>query len=117
METREQTVGRLMDEQEKLQYDEGDPSRIYDISEKVTKSFVSLLNLAAEFRDEISSEADEDSASRMKQIRTDLVTMYADTLVNLHKLGVTFRISGEAFDRMVEYLSGPEDNALVMADL
>ena len=92
METREQIVAKLMDEQERLQYDDKDPQRIYNASEKVTQSFVSLLGLAAEFRDEVSKEADEDSASRMKQIRTDLVTMYADALVNLHKLGATFRI-------------------------
>jgi hypothetical protein len=117
METREQIVSKLMAESEKLQYDKDDPQRIYDASEKATQSFVSLLGLIAEFRDEIQKPVDEDSADTMKQIRQDLVTMYADTLVNLHKIGAVFRISGEAFDRTVEYLSGPEEAPLVMAGL
>jgi len=117
METREQIVGKLMDENERLQYDKEDPSRIYNASEKVTKSFVQLLELAAEFRQESTAEVDEDSAVRMAQIRMDLVGAYANALVNLHKFGSTFRISGEAFDRMVGYLSGPEEAPLVMAGL
>lgn len=116
MESREQIVTRLMVEDEKLQYDGKDSDRIYKASEDVTQSFIALLNLAAEFRNEINREVDEDSASRMKQIRTDLVTMYADAVVNLHKLGATFRISSDAFERMVAYQEGKTE-ALVVSDL
>lgn len=116
METREQTVVKLMAEDDRLQYDGKDRERIYKMCEEITQSFVSLLGITAEFRDEIEKEVDEDSASRMKQIRTDLVTMYADALVNLHKLGATFRITGEAFDRMVAYEEGKTE-ALVVSDL
>jgi hypothetical protein len=47
----------------------------------------------------------------------DLVEAYANALVQLHKFGSTFRISGDAFDRMVEYLEGPEEAPLIMAGL
>jgi hypothetical protein len=117
MATREQIVSNLMSESERLQYDEGDPQRIYEASDRVTKSFVSLLGLAAAFRSESQSEADEDSAGRMAQIRMDLVEAYALALVDLYKFGSTFRISDEAFDRMVSFLSGPEDKPLIMAGL
>jgi hypothetical protein len=117
METREQIVAKLMDESEKLQYDQNDSQRIFETSEKVTQSFVLLLNKIADFRDEIEAKVDEDSARRMADIRMNLVEAYADTLVQLHKLGAMFRISGEAFDRMVEFHDNPEGKPLVMAGL
>lgn len=117
METREQAVTKLMVEDDRLQYDNDDPRRIYAAAEKATQSFAALLGLAAEFGKAIQEEVTEDSASEMKQIRIDLVTMYADALVELHKLGATFRISGEAFDRMVTYLEGDPEAPLVMSDL
>lgn len=116
-ETREQIVGSLMDEQEKLQYDKGDSRRIADAAEKVTKSFVNLIETAGAFRDETETPADEDSADRMKQVRQQLAYAYADSLVQLHKFGATFRFSGEAFDRLIEALQGPEEAPCVMAGL
>lgn len=117
VETREQAVAKLLPEDERLQYDMDDPERIYKTSEEVTKSFVNLLQAVADFRNTSQEEADEDSASRMKEARTNLVEAYAKTAVDLHKLGSVFRISGEAFDRMVSYLSGPEEAALILSDL
>lgn len=117
MDTREQIVGKLMDEQERLQYDGKDSQRIFESTKQVTMSYLSLIETAAAFRDEAESKADEDSADRMKQARMQLAYAYADAVVQLHKLGSTFRFTGEVFDRMVEYLNGPEEAPCVMAGL
>lgn len=115
--SREQIVASLMTEDERLQYDGRDPERIYNASEKVTQSFISLLNKAAAFRDEVSKEVTEDLASDMKEIRYNLVVAYAEALVDLHQLGATFRISGDAFDKMVEYVKGDGEAPLELAGL
>jgi hypothetical protein len=117
METREEIVRKLMGEDERLQYDKDDPQRIFDSAQNTTQAFVSLLNTVAEYRDELLKEVDEDSASRMKEARRAVVEAYATALVDLHKLGATFRITGEAFDRLVGNLSGPEEAPLVMTGL
>lgn len=115
--SREQIVGSLMTEDEKLQYDGKDPERIFDASEKVTQSFITLLNKAAAFRDEVQKEVTEDSASDMKEVRYNLVVAYAEALIDLHQLGATFRVSGEAFDKMVEYRKGDGEAPLELAGL
>lgn len=117
MDTREQTVAKLTDESEKLQYDKEDGKRIYKASEGVTQSFVALLSSLADFRDESMKEVHEDAAADMKAARMALVEAYAEALVHLHKIGAVFRISGEAFDRKIKHLSGPEEAPLVMSDL
>lgn len=117
METREQIVGKLMSEDERLQYDGKDQERIARVSEKMTKSFVYLLGAVGNFRDESVRKADEDTKDRMSQARMGLIEAYANALVDVHKLGSTFRITGDAFDRMVDFLKGPEEAPLVMAGL
>lgn len=117
MESREQIVASLMNEDERLQYDGRDSERIYDASAKVTQSFISLLEKVAAFRNEIQKEVTEDSASEMKEIRYDVVVAYAEALIDLHQLGATFRISGEAFDNIVAYLKGDGEAPLKLAGL
>lgn len=112
----EQIVKDLMLESEKLQYDKGDSQRIYDASGHVTQAFIDLLGAAARFRDEIDSEVTEDSASEMKQIRSDLVEQYAAAQFYLLRLGAMFRISEEALKRYAEYYENPE-KPLVVSDL
>jgi hypothetical protein len=115
--TREQIVAELMVEDDRLQYDGKDSERIADAAKKVTVSFVHLIETAGAFRDEAESKADEDSADRMKQVRQQLAYAYADSLIQLHKFGATFRFSGEAFDRLVEASKGPEEAPCSMAGL
>ena len=118
MESREQAVVRLIDEQARLQYDEGDSQRIADATGLLTRDMIGLLDKAGQFHHVATKPIDEDTESEMKYARKELVEYWAFTQVALSKLAAIFRIDGqEAFDKMVEFLGGSEDASLDMTGL
>lgn len=117
-ESREAAVKKTMDEQERLHYDEGDSQRIADATGRLTSDIVLLIETIGNFDNELTRPVDEDTESRMGYARRELVERYAFAQVALAKLGCVFRIDGdEAFKRMLDFYTGPEDAALDMTGL
>lgn len=117
-ESRETVASKLLDDQQRLSYDDKDSQRITDASGVVARDVVSLIAAIGNYDRELASPIDEDADSRMRYARKTVVENFAFAQVALAKLGAVFRIDGdEAFKRMVEFLDGDEEASLDMTGL
>jgi hypothetical protein len=104
--TREEAVASVADDSIRVQYDEGDYSRIMETVGTFTHHAVELINAAGEYGKELQSEADEDSASRMEYARREVVEKWATAQLALSKVAFVFRIDGTtAYDRLIAALN------------
>lgn len=114
--TREEMASALVDKGHVLAYDTHDASRIMGATSFFVGKSVNLINALGAFRDEIGTEADEDSESRMRYARQELVEAWAAAQTELSSLAVIFRINGPvAYRRYVNALV--EDEAIDMRGL
>jgi hypothetical protein len=115
--SREAKVGKITSEKERLQYDQKDGSRIRAVMVELTDTTVKLMNAISEYQKELYAKVDEDTASRMRYTRQDIIEKYEELQVALNRLGYVFRIGDEAFDKMIEFLANPETVTLDMSGM
>jgi hypothetical protein len=106
LRNREEAVTLLSDEQQRVQYDEGDAERIIDVTGTFTHHAVELIGSLGDYAKETESEVDEDSESRMGYARRELIEKWAAAQLALSKIAFVIRLDGDAaYDRLVSALN------------
>jgi phospholipase/lecithinase/hemolysin len=117
-ESRETVVGKITGDQNRLQYDDKDSDRLEAAVGELTEAAVNFIGSVGEYDQETKTPVDDTSATRMRAARQKVVETYATLQVALNRIGYVFRIDGdEAFSKMVDFISGPEDATLVLSGL
>lgn len=113
MYSREEPISRIMAEEGKLQYDERDSLRIGTAADIITQAVVNLIDKLGAYRDEVEREVDEDTESRMRLAREELVEKWAAAQAALSSVAVTFRIDGnDAYGRLAEAMLDTDTDAI-----
>jgi hypothetical protein len=99
--SREEPIQQIMAEDGKLQYDDRDPLRIGTAADIVTQATINLIDKLGAYRDEVERAVDEDTESRMRLARQELVEVWAAAQAAVSAVAVTFRIDGnDAYERL-----------------
>lgn len=110
--TREDMIGELTADAERVQYSGLDETRIEYAATGFTRHAVELIASMGEYGKELVAETDEDSVSRMGYARRDLIEKWALVQAALSKLAYVSHFSGdEAYTRVIDALKteGPID--------
>jgi hypothetical protein len=109
--SREDAVTLVAEDEQRVQYDEGDLDRIKSIAGTFTHHAVELIESLGQYADETQADADEDSESRMAYARRDLIEKWATTQLALSKIAWALRANGdEAYNRLLSALSVEDGN-------
>jgi hypothetical protein len=107
--SREDRIGDLHTDAERVQYDGKDAQRIQDVAETLTQFTVGLIDSLGSYRDEVIAPVDEDSESRMGYARRDLIEKWAMTQGALSKIAWALRFDGNtAYERAINAFKSDE---------
>lgn len=104
-----------MNEEMRLQYDEGDGLKIGASAQFLTETAVRLIEAMGVYRNEVEQPADEGSAARMKAIREALEFSWAGTYRAMAEIAWVMRFEPqeaiENLDKALEEEYPANDNA------
>ena len=110
---RENIIKQYLPDDIMLQYDEGDEWRLERMTRGMADMVVQLIGSLGDYVDVNKSEESEYKSSELKFVRDTIIHDWASAQVALSSVAAVMRFDGEeAFERIVEYQFGPEDNEL-----
>lgn len=100
--SREEKIGSRSKEEERVQYDGADTTRLATTASDFVNSATELLTALGQYRDELERPVDEDTPSRIGYARRALVEAWAIGQGALSHIAWVVRINGdEALDRLL----------------
>jgi hypothetical protein len=110
--SREQELNHLYSDDFRVQYNEEDGDRIQIIAEGITGATVDLIGKLANYRDVIKEEISEDSESRTRLAREELVEAWAWAQFATSYGAWALRIDGDqAFKKAVDFMREVDNDA------
>jgi hypothetical protein len=107
--SREDRINDIHDAKERVQYDGDDTRRVTSALELFDEYADKLYDGLEEYISEIKSEVDEDSESRMRYARQQVVEKWAMMQAALSKVAWVLRIDGNtAYERMINSIRTEE---------
>jgi hypothetical protein len=114
--SREDRINELHDEKERTQWDGKDVERIEEVATVLDEHIENFFASLEEYNDILSEEVSEDSDSRMRYARQELVEKWALAQGALSKVAWVLRIDGNtAYERLINSIKS--DNPLDMRGL
>jgi hypothetical protein len=107
--SREDRIKELHNESERVQYDGDDIKRVVDVTETFDHHGEQLWDALEDYAEELASEVDEDSESRMRYARQNVVEKWAFAQAALSKVAWVMRIDGNhAYERLINAIKSDE---------
>lgn len=107
--SREDRINDLHSDSERVQYDKDDFKRVTDVTETFDQYGEQLWDALEDYIEELGSEVDEDSESRMRYARQMLVEKWAYAQAALSKVAWVMRIDGNlAYERLINAVKSDE---------
>ena len=101
--SREDRIAELHGDRERVQYDAQDADRITIVQETLDEHEEALWDALEAYKNELKTEADEDSVSRMNYARREVIEKWAMAQAAVSKVAWVLRIDGNAaYERMLE---------------
>lgn len=103
MENREQMLAQICSEDHRVQYDDKDKQRIYDLASQFTEAAMITIEALGNYSQALAAPVDETSADKMKGARYGTVEAWTAMQAVVSKMAYVLRIDGdEAFKLALE---------------
>ena len=107
--SREDRINELHGDSERVQYDGKDAERINEVSDTLDTHEANLFVALEEYMNELGAPVDEDSDSRMRYARREVIEKWALAQAALSKVAWVLRFDGNAaYERMLNAIKTGE---------